>query len=56
MIQKEESERFPIGDETHRGYGLAVVTLGLLAINVVVFLYELSLGTGLEQFIRTYAA
>jgi membrane associated rhomboid family serine protease len=35
---------------------LAFVTLGLLAINIVVFIYELSLGPALESFIRTYGA
>jgi membrane associated rhomboid family serine protease len=35
---------------------MAVITLGLLVVNIVVFLYEISLGAGLEIFIRTYGA
>jgi membrane associated rhomboid family serine protease len=47
---------FPIGDEDVKGAGPAVVTWVFVIINVVAFIYELSLGTGqaLEQFIRTY--
>lgn len=47
---------FPISDEDRPGRGLAVVTLGLIAVNVVVFLFELSLGSGLDDFIRTWGA
>ncbi len=47
---------FPIGDEERPGQGLAVVTLGLIVINVLAFLFELSLGAGLEGFIQTYGA
>jgi membrane associated rhomboid family serine protease len=35
---------------------LPVVTIGLIALNVVVFLYELSLGPHLEAFVATYGA
>lgn len=47
---------FPIGDEERRGQGLAVVTLGLIVINVLAFLFELSLGSAIEPFIQTYGA
>ncbi len=47
---------FPISDEDRPGRALAVVTLGLIVINILVFLFELSLGPGLETFIRTYGA
>ena len=46
---------FPIGDDDVREGGLPFLTWGLVAINVLVFLYELSLSSsGLDQFIRTY--
>lgn len=45
---------FPISDE-ERPTGLAPITIGLIVINVLVFLYELTLGdAGLENFFRTY--
>jgi membrane associated rhomboid family serine protease len=47
---------FPIGDDPRPGKPLAIVTLLLLIANVAVFLYELSLGAGVEDFIRTYGA
>ncbi len=47
---------FPISDEDRQGLGPAYVTLAIIAINVVVFLYELSLGSGLDTFIQTYGA
>lgn len=46
----------PIGDEPRAGRGLALVTIGLLAANVAVFLYQLALGAGVETFILTYGA
>lgn len=33
-----------------------MVTTGLILLNVLVFVYELSLGPGLEAFVRTYGA
>ena len=47
---------FPISDTPRPGRGLAVVTIGLIILNAVVFLYELSLGAGLETFFQTYGA
>lgn len=47
---------FPIGDEKRTGRGLAFVTVGLLVLNVVIFLFEVSLGDGLDRFISTYGA
>jgi membrane associated rhomboid family serine protease len=47
---------FPISDEARPGRGLAVVTIGLIILNALVFLYELSLGAGLETFFQTYGA
>lgn len=46
----------PISDEARPGRGIAIVTVSLLVINVLVFLYELALGAGLETFILTYGA
>jgi membrane associated rhomboid family serine protease len=45
---------FPISDEDHPGRGPAYVTMAIIAINIVVFLYELSLGSGLDSFIQNY--
>jgi membrane associated rhomboid family serine protease len=46
---------FPVGDEDHPKIGLQWLTVLLIGINVVVFLYQASLGESrLEQFIRTY--
>ena len=47
---------FPIGDDPRYGRGLAYVTVGLLVLNVAVFLYEVALGAGVETLIRTYGA
>ncbi len=47
---------FPVSDEDRLGRGVAGVTIGLIVINVIVFLYELSLGPGVENLIRTYGA
>lgn len=47
---------FPISDEDRSSGRLAVVTIGLMAINVLVFLFELSLGADLATFFRTYGA
>jgi membrane associated rhomboid family serine protease len=46
----------PIGDEPRPGRGLAYITIGLIVINVLAFLYELSLGAGVDRFISTYGA
>ena len=44
----------PIGDDHARPRHLfPIVTLALIAINVVVFLYELSLGTGINTLFRS---
>lgn len=47
---------FPISDEDRPGRGMAIITIGLIAINVLVFLYEFSLGDAVETLIRTYGA
>ena len=45
----------PIGDTTRqRRRTFPVVTLLLILVNIVVFLYELSLGSGLDQFIQGF--
>src|SRR5574342_432252 len=46
----------PVDDGPSRVRRLPVVTVCLLILNVSVFLYEVSLGAGAEQFIRTYGA
>lgn len=47
---------FPIGDE-NKARGLAVVTLVIIALNVLVFVYQMSLSQeALGDFIRTYGA
>lgn len=46
---------FPVGDTEVRGAGPGVVTIGLIVLNVVVFLYEAMLSqSGLEQFIYNF--
>lgn len=46
---------FPIGDDDVKESGIPWVTWGLIAINVLVFLYELTLSQAqLEQFFLTY--
>jgi len=46
---------FPIGDDDVRGAGRPWLTWTLIAMNVVAFLYESTLGQSqLEQFIMTY--
>jgi membrane associated rhomboid family serine protease len=48
---------FPVGDDNVRGSHRPWVTWALIAINVAVFLYELSLGLdGLQQFANDYGA
>ena len=46
----------PIDDGPRRVRRLPIVTVCLLILNVSVFLYEVSLGAGAEQFIRLYGA
>ncbi len=46
----------PISDEPRTGRGLAFVTIGVIALNVVIFLFEVSLGEGVDRFISTYGA
>lgn len=46
---------FPIGDDNVRGATVPLITWALLALNILVFLVEFSLGNaGLEQFIRQF--
>lgn len=48
---------FPIGDDNHGARGVPVVTVGLIAINVLVYLYQLTLSLpDLQSFIFTYGA
>jgi membrane associated rhomboid family serine protease len=44
----------PLDDGPHRVRHFPIVTVCLLILNVSVFLYEVSLGAGAEQSIRTY--
>jgi membrane associated rhomboid family serine protease len=45
----------PIGDSDVRGAGLAIITIVLIAINVVVFVYEATLSQPeLESFVQEY--
>jgi membrane associated rhomboid family serine protease len=47
---------FPIGDQNRRGHILPVVNYMLIAINAVVFFYQISLGSegAIQEFITTY--
>ncbi len=46
---------FPIGDDEVRGAGPGFLTISLVVLNVLVFLYELSLSPiGLDSFINRY--
>lgn len=47
---------FPVADEPRTKYGAAYITLGLILLNVLIFLYEVSLGPALDAFIQTYGA
>jgi membrane associated rhomboid family serine protease len=48
---------FPIGDTNIRGSSPAYVTIGLLVLNVLIFVFQLTLSQPeLEAFIRTYGA
>jgi membrane associated rhomboid family serine protease len=48
---------FPISDEEgQRRGGPALVTWAILILNVLVFLYEVMLGAGVEPFIQTFGA
>jgi membrane associated rhomboid family serine protease len=46
---------FPIGDDDSQVRTTGAVTMTLIIINVLVFLYQWSLGANLEHFIRAYA-
>ena len=46
----------PIGDENHEITILPYITYGLIALNVIAFIYELTLGSGLERFMMEYGA
>ena len=46
----------PVDDGPGRVRRFPIVTVCLLLLNVSVFLYEVSLGAGVGQFIRTYGA
>ncbi len=46
---------FPIGDENERGAGPPLVTIALIIANVLVFLYQSTLGIeALQDFVTTY--
>lgn len=48
---------FPVGDQDVRGANLPIVTWVLVGINVVVFLYELTLSASeVQTFFQTYGA
>lgn len=44
----------PVGDENHQITTFPAVTYVLIALNVLAFIYELTLGPSLEPFIREY--
>lgn len=46
---------FPIGDENVPGAPPPIVNITLIVVNVLVFLYELALGSNLDAFIATWA-
>jgi membrane associated rhomboid family serine protease len=47
---------FPIGDSEVRGAGPGIVTIGLIILNALIFIYELTLGdAGLNQFFQEWA-
>jgi membrane associated rhomboid family serine protease len=46
---------FPIGDDNSRRVRTPIVTYVLIALNVLVFLYQLSLGQGVQGFIERWA-
>ena len=47
---------FPIGDENRRGHIVPVINYLLIAINIAVFVYQVSLGRSgaIQEFINTY--
>lgn len=46
---------FPIGDDNHGAKGVPLITLTLIAVNVIVFLYQSTLDVEkLQEFIFTY--
>lgn len=47
---------FPIGDDNSSIRSTAYVTYGLIVLNSIVFLYEWSLGRGIERFAFTYGS
>ncbi|HVK39894.1 MAG TPA: rhomboid family intramembrane serine protease [Candidatus Kapabacteria bacterium] len=47
---------FPIGDENRDGRTTPIVTYVLILLNVVVFVYELMLGDGVQQFILDWGS
>lgn len=46
----------PVGDDNHRITRFPGVTYALIAVNVLAFIYELTLGPELENFVREYGA
>lgn len=46
---------FPIGDDDSRLRGFHIITYALIAINVLVFIYELAQGEQLGRFFQAYA-
>lgn len=47
---------FPIGDENRQGRVTPIVTYVMILLNVLVFIYEVMLGAGVESFIREWGA
>lgn len=52
FIEKFGGGVLPIGNENNPSRTTAIVTLGLITVNVLIFLYEISLGPGLENLVR----
>lgn len=47
---------FPIGDDNIKGGHFPLFSYGFIVLNILIFLYEVSLGTHLDQFIYDFGA
>lgn len=47
---------FPIGDTQVQGGYKPILTYTFLGLNILIFLYEFSLGSGINQFLTTYGS
>jgi membrane associated rhomboid family serine protease len=46
---------FPIGDDNRPGHSAPIINYTLIGMNILVFIYELSLGNQLDLFIGSYS-